>query len=288
MIALGTLLADLSLHRPTQNFIASHHRVLSLAVAPLLILTGLYIGSYPQEHEDWAPWSRQLQHYFVNMDPPEGMPKGSYLIPEGTDPRRRLTAAGIQLCCIAVFLSPMLREALSNRWLLWLGHHSFAVYLTHGTILRTVGIWVAYGMSGKVPVREDGSREEFTHKISRAHVFVAVIVFITCTYTAAWAWMRWVDTTCANATRWLEGRVFAEEDEDELLEKGFAGTANGNGNPNHHTNGYSHGNHQGSHQRHISQSRPHDREDRAGSLLSPGNRIMDQNRNISGPLGGPA
>ncbi|MCV5073210.1 hypothetical protein OFB51_24735, partial [Escherichia coli] len=53
--------------------------------------------------------------------------------------------------CVAVciFLSPSLQNLLSHRLLLWLGHHSFAVYLTHGTILRTLGMWIVYGISGQ-------------------------------------------------------------------------------------------------------------------------------------------
>ncbi|KAJ9150680.1 Transcription initiation factor TFIID subunit 11 [Pleurostoma richardsiae] len=235
MIALGTLLADLSQHRPTQAFIAAHHRVLSLVVAPCLILTGLYIGSYPQEHEDWAPWSRWLMDYFVNMNPPEGQPRGSLLVPEGTDPRRRFTAANIQLFAVAVFVSPMLREALSSRWLLWLGHHSFAVYLTHGTILRTVGIWVAYGIVPHYAQREDGSWETESHVAGPWRVRLAILVFICLTYSAAWAWMRWVDTACARATKWLEARVFEPEDENdhEAAEKGYGRVngVNGNGYP---------------------------------------------------------
>ncbi|KAL1861398.1 hypothetical protein Daus18300_008929 [Diaporthe australafricana] len=227
LVSLGTLLADLSLHRPTQNFIASNHRILSLVVAPLLILSGLFLGSYPQEHEDWSRWSLGLQQTFVNMDPPSpGASRGSFLVPEGTDARRRFSSIAIQFCAVAVFVSPVLREALSNRYFLWLGRHSFAVYLVHGTILRTVGMWIAYGLTPRFEQHEDGSYEEFLHTRSKSSVHLAILVFVVLTYSAAWAWMRWVDTACARATQWLESKVFqAEEDEDaEEAEKGFRGS----------------------------------------------------------------
>lgn len=212
MITLGTMLADLSLHRPTQHFIASHHRLLSLVVAPTLILLGLLIGSYPQEHEEWAPWSLWMRNTFVTPE------NGSLLVPKGTDAPRRFSALGIQLCALAIFVSPMLREALSHRVLLWFGHHSFAVYLTHGTILRTVGIWIAYGATHppkKLARAKDGSYEEFMHVRSREAVFLAVVVFIVLSYSVAWAWMRWVDTACAKATQSLEAKVFHGKEEDE-------------------------------------------------------------------------
>lgn len=209
MITLGSLLADLSLHRPTQNFLASHHRVLSFAVAPSLVLLGLLVGSYPQEHEDWASWSLWMSDTFVTPD------NGGLLVPKGTDPHRRFSALGVQLCAVAVFLSPALREALSHRALLWLGHHSFAVYLTHGTILRTVGVWVAYGVRPGGRRRKDGSYEAYTPVRSREAVCAAVVVFVVLSYGVAWAWMRWVDAACARATQWLEAKVFQGEEPDE-------------------------------------------------------------------------
>lgn len=214
MITLGSLLADLSLHRPTQMFIASRSRILSFVVAPLLILLGLMVASYPQEHEDWSAWSLWMSNTFVKPD------NGSLLVPKGTDAPRRFTALGIQLCAIAVFLSPMLRETLSHRILLWFGHHSFAVYLTHGTILRTVGIWIAYGIRPQFARQKDGSYEEYTHVRSKEAVFTAVLVFIVLSYSVAWAWMRWVDSACAKTTQWLEAKVFRSEEEEEEEEDG--------------------------------------------------------------------
>lgn len=219
MITLGSLLADLSLHRPTQNLLAAHHRVLSLVVAPALVLLGLLFGSYPKEHEEYSDWSHWLHESFVKTTP-EGQSVGSLIIPEGTDPPRRFTSAAVQLCAIAMFLSPMLREALSHRWLLWLGQHSFAVYLLHGTILRSIGIWVAYGLRPDIlQTQEDGSRRGYMHVRSETYVYGAIVVFIAVSYASAWAWMRWADVACARATRWVEDLVFQNGDGQETMEK---------------------------------------------------------------------
>lgn len=229
-LSLGTLLAELSLHRPTQNFLAARARLLSYVVAPILLIAGLYLGSFPHEHEDWKPWTWRMHQIFV--DPAGDGSRGSFIVPRGSDPPRRFSSACVQMCAIAIFLSPAFREALSHRVLLWLGRHSFAVYLVHGTILRTVGIWIIYGITGEpftpAGMNEDGTpmEQEWLHPISRQRKKVAIVVFVTITYLAAWAWMKWVDTACARATQWLETRVFEDEDADAgkqgLAEKGYS------------------------------------------------------------------
>lgn len=215
MITLGSLLADLSLHRRTQNLIASHQRILSIVVAPLLLMAGLLIGSYPQEHEEYSTWSLWLYEKFVaRTDDLESQSGGSFLVPGGTDPPRRFSSAAIQLSAVAIFLSPVLRNALSHRYLLWLGQHSFAVYLVHGTILRSIGMWVAYGMwpEGYV-VQEEEPLQQYTHVRSKASVCYSIVVFVALSYISAWAWMRWVDSACAAAAKKWEAILFAEEEE---------------------------------------------------------------------------
>ncbi|KAK4096445.1 hypothetical protein N658DRAFT_436117 [Parathielavia hyrcaniae] len=230
MLALGTLLAELSQHRPTQNFISTHQRLLTYVVAPLILLVGGFIGSYPQEHEDWSSWSRFLHSHLVKG--------GSIVVPEGSNVNRRTSGFFIMCAAVSLFLSPLFQKLLSHRLLIWLGHHSFAVYLVHGTILRTVGIWIVYGISGEpwepAGKNEDGTDrpQEWIPPRGRSYKMVAVVVFTALTYAAAWAWMKWVDTACARTTQWLENKVF-DDDEGEgnggLAEKGFA-HGNGNGN----------------------------------------------------------
>lgn len=238
MLAVGTLIAELAQHRPTQNFITKHHKVLTYIVAPLILLIGGWIGSYPQEHEDWSPWSRHLHRWLIDPSG-DGSNHGSIVVPKGSSSQRRTSAFFIICTAVSLFLSPLFQKALSHRLLVWLGHHSFAVYLTHGTILRTVGMWIAYGISGEpwqqAGKNEDGSPQEqiWLKPKSRAHVMCAILVFITLAYIAAWAWMKWVDTACARATQWLEKKVFDEEDSEGksgLAEKGYS-HPNGNGIP---------------------------------------------------------
>lgn len=198
--------------------------MLSIAIAPALIFSGLYLGSFPSGHHEYMPWSQQLFDIFVNPDPknPENN-IGSLFVPSGTKAGSRLSTVGVQFCAIAIFLSPFLQDALSRPWLMWLGHHSFAVYLVHGTILRTVGIWIVYGLDtsawhpgGK---NEDGSPrlEQFLLPKGRGYKQVAVIIFTALTYFTAWVWMKYIDQACARATQWLENHVFKNDDKDREI-----------------------------------------------------------------------
>ena len=207
-------------------------------VAPILLLIGGWVGSYPQEHEDWSDWSQNLHNSLMNPVGNENM--GSILVPKGSNVHRRTSAFFIYCTAVSIFLSPPIQKLLSHRFLLWLGHHSFAVYLVHGTLLRTVAIWVVYGITGQpweqAQKNPDGSMQaqEWIKPKSRSHKYLAVLIFTALTYMAAYAWMKWVDTACARATQWLEKKVFEDSDDNEgkagMAEKGYAlPHTNGNG-----------------------------------------------------------
>jgi hypothetical protein len=225
----------------------------------VLITAGLIIGSYPHEHEDWKPWSMSLHRMFV--DRVGDRSRGGLLVPVGADGARRMTSTMIQLCAVAMFLSGDLRDALSQRWLLWLGKHSFAVYLVHGTILRTVGMWIVYGITGQpwepAGLNPDGSQQEqeWLHPKGPMHKVVAIVIFVLLTYTAAWAWVKWVDAWCADFTKWLEKRVFDDESEEVgggkegHAEKGYGHVlpyldeqTNGHARMHSYSNGHANGN----------------------------------------------
>lgn len=186
-------------------------------VSPIILLTGLYLGSYPAESADWTGWSRGLQWTFVKPQNPEGE-RGSFLIPEGTHAQRRFSSICVQLIVVSLFLAPKWQDALTNKHLQWFGKYSFAVYLVHGTILRTVGTWIIFGISGepwtKAGKKEDGTDQDqkWLERRGGFAVFISIVVFVVLTYTAAYYWVKYVDSTCQRFTLWLEKVMFKSRD----------------------------------------------------------------------------
>ena len=98
-----------------------------------LALFGLYLCSYPDSFAHQTPWSRSLLHL------------GFKIFPEHAMLGRFWPGLGAQLLCLAILTSPTLRSALSHRWCVWLGSISYALYLLHGTFIRTIMTYLVFG-----------------------------------------------------------------------------------------------------------------------------------------------
>ncbi|KAI9933297.1 hypothetical protein ASPWEDRAFT_114544 [Aspergillus wentii DTO 134E9] len=202
----GMFLSDLSFDFSFREFINYHSWGRKL-VALFLAISGLFIASYPGEHPEWITWSDYMFHL------------AQYLFPPDVNLGKRYTALGVDLVILAIYISPSTKEFLSNRLLLWLGKQSFAVYLIHGTLLRTVLCWMLYGITGQ-PWEEtkdaDGNLVDPQWIPLRAPSIVAISIptWIMIVYFCASLWTRYVDTFCAAVTQKLE-RLMFEEDEKQ-------------------------------------------------------------------------
>ncbi|KAF2273461.1 uncharacterized protein EI97DRAFT_436110 [Westerdykella ornata] len=184
------------------------------AVQTLLILLGIYVAGYPLERPEWSTWSSQLQWL------------GTYIFPPDADWPRRWTAVGWDMAVTGIWLSPTLQSMFSNGMFMWLGRNSFAVYLTHGTVLRVFAARLIYGWSGQpYSVEKDEKGEDVYHYIPRpgTGVFmIAIPVFFLVEYTIASLWTTYVDAWCARLTKSLEDAVFDNEEEGEKRGMQFA------------------------------------------------------------------
>lgn len=125
----GVLLAEFSL-----STLPSRLAPYSGFLTPPLAVFSLVLMSYTQHAPKLQPWSRVLHAFGTN-----------YLPGDAEDSLDR-TYGGIggALLLASIIISPHARFALSRKPLKWLGKVSFAIYLLHGTVLRTVFSWILF------------------------------------------------------------------------------------------------------------------------------------------------
>lgn len=159
------------------------------------LLVGLFIASLPDDHSDWQPWSRFLHEFLAAI------------LPENPDFPRFASGIGLDVIVIGLHLSPMARTILSNRFFLWLGRMSFAVYLLHNQILRSVLCWMVYGFD----LPAEG--EPLLTLGSPVKLFIVLPLYVAMTYGSAHLWTTYVDSFCARISERIVN--FIKEDRDE-------------------------------------------------------------------------
>lgn len=198
----GVFLADLSQTPSHLNFLKSYPQPFRL-ISPLLIASGLFMASYPESEAQRLPWSRFLTNY------------GGFIFPFGADTPRYFTAFGLQCITLGIHTSPSAKNLLSNSFFLWLGKHSYAVYLLHGTLIRTIATWMFFGWTmPKIIVREDGSLDygPQLQVCGRWRWYGWMPFWWIGLYSCAIAWTKWVDPVCARITESMVRCAFEEEE----------------------------------------------------------------------------
>ncbi|OJJ79592.1 acyltransferase family protein [Aspergillus glaucus CBS 516.65] len=200
----GMFLSDLAYDSSFKNFIENHTWIRKMISVPLAI-TGLFIAGYPGEHPEWSTWS----NYMYEM--------AYYIFPPEVNIGKRYTSLGVDLIIFAIYISPSTKDFLSNRLLLWLGKQSFAVYLVHGTLLRTVLCWMLYGITAQPwdPIFDENGEfavEPWIPIRGPVVVGISIPVWIAIVYVCAAGWTRYVDTFCARITMRLEEWMFVGDE----------------------------------------------------------------------------
>jgi len=116
------------------------------------------------------------------------------------------------LLVLGILISPHARWALSRSVPTWLGKVSFAIYLIHGTMLRTVFAWVLHlgqGLAVFGEFLEDGSEYRFERYPVPGFwkCAFATVVMAVCTCAASQLWNMKLEPLFAKITTKLEGLV---------------------------------------------------------------------------------
>lgn len=111
-----------------------------------------------------------------------------------------------------ILISPHARWLLARRPLQWLGKVSFAIYLLHGLLMRTVFAWVLHFGHHKQQIAQY-TPEGVEYFVDRYpvpgffHCAVATIVLLVCVAGASHVWNLKFEPVFAKITSKLEGLV---------------------------------------------------------------------------------
>jgi peptidoglycan/LPS O-acetylase OafA/YrhL len=204
----GIILAEFSMSK-----LATMLAPLSPLLTPPIIVFALVLMSYPASNPSGAPWSAFLEQFGY-----------THFGPQALD--RMYGSIGGVLLAAAIIISPHARVLLSQRPLKWLGKVSFAIYLLHGTFMRTIFAWLLFFGAEK---------QEFQEKISRgweAEEFMAVwrypvpgtfrctvatVALLASTLAGSQLWNLKVEPVCARVTTLLEKLVSGSLTNDDAL-----------------------------------------------------------------------
>ncbi|PVH94737.1 hypothetical protein DM02DRAFT_181151 [Periconia macrospinosa] len=206
MFLFGVLLCDIGSEVDFRDYVNSRPKQRRI-VQSILIFLGLFVGSYPEGNVHWAAWSRGIHAFH-------------FLFPSDHDGPKRWSSVAWHLIALGFWLSPTLQTIFSNKLFMWLGRNSFAVYLTHGTLLRVVLVRLVYGLTPAAYYIENADTEEpIQHWIPRSqNWFVWVVelpIWFGLLYIVAHLWTTYVDSWCAKATRTLEEAMFVKEEDEK-------------------------------------------------------------------------
>ncbi|KAJ5772615.1 hypothetical protein N7520_003144 [Penicillium odoratum] len=180
-------------------------------ISTMMIFSGLFLASFPDDNVAWAPWSRALDSM------------AQYIVPAGAEVSRYIDSLGTTLFVYGIFFSRDGRRLLSHPFMNFLGRISFPVYLLHDTLIRTVLSWVIYRKSilekGLHPVDEEGNSMWFKRGGFMTFA-IAIPSFYILLVWVAYQWIVHVDPLCEKVITWLGKKAFGEDSESEALREG--------------------------------------------------------------------
>ena len=181
----GIFLAEFQMDDFTNAFIASQP-VIAPVLSTFNILLGGWLASYPEANIEALAWSRNLHAFFTSITPKD------------PDYGHFSSSFGLMFIAFGIVLSPFLQKALSSKYLLFFGRMSFAVYLLHHSMMKTVLAWMLYGVHTKPAHMNDKNEPEITRLEYPGHATLIMwsIVWWPMLYGVAYLWTQHVDPRC--------------------------------------------------------------------------------------------
>ncbi|KAK6537326.1 hypothetical protein TWF694_011516 [Orbilia ellipsospora] len=175
-----------------------------------MILVGMYLASYPR---GMKKTKETTGFQFLIALTPRKYPLGGGKTYDHTNDFWQ--CVGSMMIVWALLYMPRIQKAiLCNKVVQYFGKISFALYIMHGHIHRSVGYWVVVnGLKCAGIWHWDGGRGEWVVQGGRDSVYNAIIVggffLITFPMTVCWADVFWraADLQSVRFLRWLETKI---------------------------------------------------------------------------------
>lgn len=201
-VFMGMLLAEVT-HDPDIQAIAAEHNLIRTVASGAAIFTGLYFTSYPEDKPEWSKWSNGLTIL------------GNYIFPKGVEFSRYYAGLGVNILATGILFNNTAKRLLSNSLLLYMGKLSFAIYLLHAPLIRTVLTYGLFGFSTRPAGGKDQNGNDLPPgliPVASRWVCVFVIpLFYVFLYKVASLWAAYVEPFCGQVTNWFENLVFRED-----------------------------------------------------------------------------
>jgi len=197
-VFVGVILAELSIIMPILNYSAGFRTAATLITMPLALLA-LVLMSMPMDNYRSTKWSGTIMDFFRP------------LFPQYTEPPRQVISLGAQLFCLSVVLSPFVRRIFTWGPLLWLGKVSFAIYLLHGPLMRSVLSWCLYFGSTPLEIPSEVSAVLLYPLPGGFRMTMSLMVFLVVLGGVAHLWTSKMEPVFAKMTKKAEDLMFAND-----------------------------------------------------------------------------
>ena len=167
---------------------------LSKAVPIAVLVVGIIVAGYPESHPEWCSWSDSLRIIGINIFRP------------GAELSRNWGSIGASLILVGILFWPSAKKFLAHPLLVWTGKVSFAVFLIHSFLIRSLFCSMLYICSSP-PNDVDSGKITNAQSLQRArglNLIIISLMFFPFLYLMAQLWSTHVESRCDQISQLIE------------------------------------------------------------------------------------